>query len=72
MTSLGKVRDYDGDLGHIVDEKNEYLFFNKDIENNEKINIGDLVNFRAEIYNNTPRAYFVCKYKDKIKLKDNK
>ena len=49
MKKIGKVIQYDGHFGSIVNEKDIIEFADKDISpGNENVDIGDLVEFREE------------------------
>ena len=60
---IGKVRDidYKKGVGEIVTEHNNFLFTIEDITSTEKLSVGDVVRFRAEIVHDVPRAHFVKK-----------
>lgn len=64
MYIIGQVKEYDGKLGIIVSTDinygGKYIFLKKDLED-EDVAVGDMVEFRAELIHNTPRAFFVIK-----------
>ena len=68
---IGKVRYYDvlNGIGEIVDTNYSYLFTIDSLEN-KKVENGDLVKFRAEIVNDTKRAFFIEKIDNNYELKD--
>lgn len=50
MKLIGKVNSYNGKYGTIITNDNDVVdFSNKDISFNQKIDIGDEVEFRLEI-----------------------
>lgn len=62
MLKQGKVIKFDKFVGYIKDkDNNEYLFLDYDLE--EPINIGDLVTFKSEKFNDKYRAFSIKKIK---------
>lgn len=50
MKLIGKVNEYNGKYGTIITNNNDVVdFSNKDISFNQRIDIGDEVEFRLEI-----------------------
>lgn len=60
---VGKIRNinYKTGVGEITTSDNNFLFTIEDLSTADIINEGDLVRFRAEIVNDTPKAYFVSR-----------
>ena len=60
---VGKIRNinYKTGVGEITTSDNNFLFTIEDLSTADIINEGDLVRFRAEIVNETPKAYFVSR-----------
>lgn len=48
MKSIGIIKDYNGKYGIIVTENDLIDFSSKDISFNQKLHIGDIVEFRIE------------------------
>lgn len=61
----GKILDYDGFVGEIESENDNYIFLKDDLLYNAKIS--DIVCFRGEDKQDLKRAYFI---KKKIDMKD--
>lgn len=57
---LGKIIDFDGYVGKIQSDEEQYFFIDSSI--NGEIKNGDLVVFTPEIINGEYRAFFVEKY----------
>ena len=58
----GKVINYDGFVGEIESENENYIFLNDDLLCS--IQIGDLVTFKGEEKQDLKRAYFIKKKND--------
>lgn len=56
---IGIVKEYNGYYGTIITSSETYKFLNKDIGENEIIEVNDYVIFRGERINDDYRAYFV-------------
>ena len=71
-TVIGKIRsiDYNKGVGEIVSSNNTFMFTIDDLSTNDKYNEGDLVKFRAELVQDTPKAYFINKITPE-EIKDN-
>lgn len=69
--ALGKVRkiDYDKGVGEIVTKDNTFFFtINEIINDNNSIQPGDIVKFRAEQVQDRSKAYFISKVAENYQL----
>lgn len=66
MMLIGKVLEYDGRSGIIIDENaNKYLLLNQDIYD-EDIKTGDYVKFEKEVFKKTYEDSLIARYVKKI------
>ncbi len=58
---IGKIVEFDGYNGRIVTETQEYYFIRDDIEENVRIEKGDIVKFQGKGEDIFPQAYYITK-----------
>ncbi len=58
---VGKIKEYDGNLGEIVTVDNLYYFTKNDLEQDTNLEVNDLVLFKSKTEEDFPQAYYVKK-----------
>ena len=58
---VGKIKEYDGNLGEIATVNNLYYFTKNDLEQDSKLEVNDLVLFKSKTEEVFPQAYYVKK-----------
>lgn len=72
MREVGKVRNYDGYFGEIINEKGDiYLLKKEEIEENSIINNNDLVSYVPEHYKNSEIDKKIARFVKKVIFNKN-
>ena len=58
---VGKIKEYDGNLGEIDTIDSTYYFTKNDLINSDTVEQNDLVAFKSKTENIFPQAYFIKK-----------
>ena len=70
MKEIGKVKDYNGYYGTIVNEEGkEYILLNKELVDNEPVGIYDAVSYVPESYSNDEVEENIARFVKKIEKK---